>query len=138
MPQIFRRSPQNVLAVHRSITIDVMPTPAINETSLGSRVNEKFALFFVRVKKNGYSHPPSPSPLVVAMNGNAIETLLMIAHINMDFVNHPVPSTTEPSTSLVIHGSDACESIINLILRYEDYDSHKNAHKGFHKRVTDV
>ncbi|GFW46332.1 uncharacterized protein TNCV_1286281 [Trichonephila clavipes] len=33
-------------------------------------------------------------------DGNAIETLLMTAQINTDFVNQPVPSTTEPSTSL--------------------------------------
>ncbi|GFS75447.1 uncharacterized protein TNCV_2968101 [Trichonephila clavipes] len=58
--------------------------------------------------------------------GNAIETLLMTTHINTNFVNHPVPSTTEPSTSLVRVGIDACESIINYILRYKDYDFHKN------------
>ncbi|GFY32107.1 uncharacterized protein TNCV_2622441 [Trichonephila clavipes] len=40
-------------------------------------------------------------------DGNAIETLLMTAQINTDFVNHPVPSTTEPSTSLVHVGTDA-------------------------------
>ncbi|PRD25083.1 UNVERIFIED_CONTAM: hypothetical protein NCL1_41909 [Trichonephila clavipes] len=60
-------------------------------------------------------------------NGNAIQTLLMTAQINTDFVNHPVPSTTEPSTSLVRVGTDACEFIINSILRYKDYDFHKNA-----------
>ncbi|GFV39706.1 uncharacterized protein TNCV_4330271 [Trichonephila clavipes] len=59
-------------------------------------------------------------------NGNAIETLLTTAQINMDFVNHPVPSTTGPSTSLVRVGTDACESVINSILRYKDYDFHKN------------
>ncbi|GFS54424.1 uncharacterized protein TNCV_4809051 [Trichonephila clavipes] len=47
----------------------------------------------------------------------AIETL-MTAHINTDFVNHPEPSTTEPSTNLERVGNDACESIINSILRY--------------------
>ncbi|GFW75463.1 uncharacterized protein TNCV_4426461 [Trichonephila clavipes] len=60
-------------------------------------------------------------------DGNAIETLLMTAQINTDFVNHPVPSTTEPSTSLVRVGTDACESIVNSILRYKDFDFHKNA-----------
>ncbi|GFY06649.1 uncharacterized protein TNCV_3525051 [Trichonephila clavipes] len=60
-------------------------------------------------------------------DGNAIETLLMTAQINMDFVNHPVPSTTEPLTSLVRVGTDACELIINSILRYKEYDFHKNA-----------
>ncbi|PRD30259.1 UNVERIFIED_CONTAM: hypothetical protein NCL1_26955 [Trichonephila clavipes] len=60
-------------------------------------------------------------------DGNAIETLLMTAQINADFVNHPVPSTTEPSTSLGRVGTDACESIINFILRYKDYDFHRNA-----------
>ncbi|GFY17291.1 uncharacterized protein TNCV_1090651 [Trichonephila clavipes] len=60
-------------------------------------------------------------------NGNAIETLPMTAQINTDFVSHPVPSTTEPSTSLVRVGTDACESIINSILRYKDYDFHNNA-----------
>ncbi|GFW44497.1 uncharacterized protein TNCV_1749261 [Trichonephila clavipes] len=60
-------------------------------------------------------------------DGNAIETLLMTAQIKKDFVNHPVPSTTEPSTSLVRVGTDACESIINSILRYKDNDFHKNA-----------
>ncbi|GFX62686.1 uncharacterized protein TNCV_4868461 [Trichonephila clavipes] len=44
----------------------------------------------------------------------SIESLLMIAHINTDFVNHPVPSTTEPSTSLKRVGTDACVSIINV------------------------
>ncbi|PRD25245.1 UNVERIFIED_CONTAM: hypothetical protein NCL1_41461 [Trichonephila clavipes] len=62
-------------------------------------------------------------------DGNAIETLLMTAQNNTDFVNHPVPST-----SLVRVGTDACESIVNSILRYKDYDSHKNAHKDFQKR----
>ncbi|GFT89846.1 uncharacterized protein TNCV_1665851 [Trichonephila clavipes] len=47
-------------------------------------------------------------------DGNAIETLLMTAQINTNFVNHPVPSTTEPSTRLVRVGTDACESIIIL------------------------
>ncbi|GFY11133.1 uncharacterized protein TNCV_4471191 [Trichonephila clavipes] len=56
-------------------------------------------------------------------DGNAIETLLMTAQINTD----PVPLTTEPSSFLVRVGADACKSIINSILRYEDYDSHKNA-----------
>ncbi|GFT86509.1 hypothetical protein TNCV_457991 [Trichonephila clavipes] len=42
-------------------------------------------------------------------DGNAIKTLLMTAQINT--VNHLVPSTTEPSTSLVRVGTDACESI---------------------------
>ncbi|GFV23134.1 uncharacterized protein TNCV_2086181 [Trichonephila clavipes] len=60
-------------------------------------------------------------------DGDAIETLLMTAKINTDFVNHPVPSTTEPSTSIVRVGTDECESIINYILRYKDYDFHKMA-----------
>ncbi|GFY20403.1 uncharacterized protein TNCV_210351 [Trichonephila clavipes] len=55
-------------------------------------------------------------------DGNAIETLLLTAHINMDLVNHPEPLTTEPSTSLVRLGTDACKSIINSILHYKDYD----------------
>ncbi|GFW65614.1 uncharacterized protein TNCV_3550371 [Trichonephila clavipes] len=49
-------------------------------------------------------------------DGNAIETHLMAAQINTDFVNHPVPSTKEPSTSLVRVGTDACESIVNSTL----------------------
>ncbi|GFW91575.1 uncharacterized protein TNCV_4499951 [Trichonephila clavipes] len=60
-------------------------------------------------------------------DGKAIETLLITAQINTDFVNHPVPSTTEPSKSLVHVGTDACESIINSVLRYKDYDFQKNA-----------
>ncbi|GFX00485.1 uncharacterized protein TNCV_2091351 [Trichonephila clavipes] len=60
-------------------------------------------------------------------DGNAIETLLTTEQINKDFVNHPVQSTTKPSTSLVRVGTDACKSIINFILRYKDYDFHKNA-----------
>ncbi|GFW40916.1 uncharacterized protein TNCV_4369641 [Trichonephila clavipes] len=60
-------------------------------------------------------------------DGNDVETLLMTAQINTDFVNHPVPSTTEPSTSPVRVGTGACESIINSILRYKDFDFHKNA-----------
>ncbi|GFX85504.1 uncharacterized protein TNCV_3716761 [Trichonephila clavipes] len=67
-------------------------------------------------------------------DGNAIETLLMTAQINTDLVNHPVPLTTEPSTILVRFETDASKSIINSILRYKDYDSHKNAHKDFQKR----
>ncbi|GFY30460.1 uncharacterized protein TNCV_3522231 [Trichonephila clavipes] len=69
-------------------------------------------------------------------DGNAIETLLMMAQINTDLVNHPVPLTKEQSTSLVRVGTDACKSI-NSILRYKDYDSHKNAHKDFQKRFVD-
>ncbi|GFS52127.1 uncharacterized protein TNCV_1105251 [Trichonephila clavipes] len=67
---------------------------------------------------------------------NAIETLLMTAQINTDFVN-PVPLATEPSTSLVRVGTDACKSITNSILRYKDYDFHKNAPKDFQKRFID-
>ncbi|GFX83609.1 uncharacterized protein TNCV_325581 [Trichonephila clavipes] len=70
-------------------------------------------------------------------DGNANESLLMIAQINTDIVNHPVLLTTEPSTSLVRVGTEACKSIINSILRYKDYDSHKNAHKDFQKRFVD-
>ncbi|GFX01836.1 uncharacterized protein TNCV_370251 [Trichonephila clavipes] len=58
-------------------------------------------------------------------DGKAIETCLVTAKVNTDFVNHPVLSTTEPSASLVRVGTDACESIINSILRYKDYDFHK-------------
>ncbi|GFV72110.1 uncharacterized protein TNCV_2460431 [Trichonephila clavipes] len=70
-------------------------------------------------------------------NGNAIETLLMTAQINTDLVNHPVPLTTEPTTSLVCVGTDACKSVIISILRYKDYVSHKNAHKDFQRRSID-
>ncbi|GFS96424.1 uncharacterized protein TNCV_17491 [Trichonephila clavipes] len=35
--------------------------------------------------------------------------------INTDFLSHPVPSTTEPSTSRVRVGTDACESSVNSI-----------------------
>ncbi|GFU21597.1 uncharacterized protein TNCV_3827911 [Trichonephila clavipes] len=61
----------------------------------------------------------------------------MTAQINTDSVNHPVPLTTEPSSILVRVGTDARKSIINSILRYKDYDSHKNAHKDFQKRFID-
>ncbi|GFW58564.1 uncharacterized protein TNCV_718641 [Trichonephila clavipes] len=70
-------------------------------------------------------------------DGNAIETLLMTAQINTDLVNHPVPLTTEPSTILVRVRTDAYKSIINSILSYKDYDSHKNAHKDFQKLFID-
>ncbi|GFV38864.1 uncharacterized protein TNCV_2814801 [Trichonephila clavipes] len=70
-------------------------------------------------------------------DGDTIETLLMTAQINTDFLNHPVPLTTEPSTSLVRVGTDACESIINSVLRYKDSYFHKNAHKDFQKRFLD-
>ncbi|GFV72583.1 uncharacterized protein TNCV_3066521 [Trichonephila clavipes] len=61
----------------------------------------------------------------------------MTAQINTDLVNHPVPLATEPSTILSRVGTDACKSIINSILRYKDYDSHKKAHKDFQKRFID-
>ncbi|GFW81058.1 uncharacterized protein TNCV_4804261 [Trichonephila clavipes] len=61
----------------------------------------------------------------------------MTEQINTDLANHPVPLTTEPSTSLVNVETDACKSIINSILRYKDYDSHKNAHKDFQKQFVD-
>ncbi|GFW84489.1 uncharacterized protein TNCV_212931 [Trichonephila clavipes] len=70
-------------------------------------------------------------------DGNVIETLLMTTQINADLVNHSVPLTTEPLTSLVRVGTDAYKSIINPILRYKEYDSHKNAHKDFQKRFVD-
>ncbi|GFT70858.1 uncharacterized protein TNCV_4163431 [Trichonephila clavipes] len=70
-------------------------------------------------------------------DGNAIENLLMTAQINTEFVNHFGPLTTESSTSLVHVGTDACKSIINSILLYKDYDSHKSAHKDFQKRLID-
>ncbi|GFX37904.1 uncharacterized protein TNCV_1823581 [Trichonephila clavipes] len=69
-------------------------------------------------------------------DGNDIETLLMTAQ-DTDLVNHPVPLTTEPSTIPVRLGTDACKLIINSILPYKDYDSHKNAHKDFQKRFVD-
>ncbi|GFU79776.1 uncharacterized protein TNCV_4928071 [Trichonephila clavipes] len=68
-------------------------------------------------------------------DGSAIETLLMTAQINTDFINHPVTLTREPSTSLVRVGTDACKSII--ILRFKDCDSHKNARKDLQKRFID-
>ncbi|GFW09864.1 uncharacterized protein TNCV_4251931 [Trichonephila clavipes] len=61
----------------------------------------------------------------------------MTAQINKDFVNHPGLLTTELSTSLVRVGTDACESIVNSIVHYKDYDSHKNAHIDFQKRFVD-
>ncbi|GFX09969.1 uncharacterized protein TNCV_4101101 [Trichonephila clavipes] len=70
-------------------------------------------------------------------DGNAIETHLMTAQVNMDFVNHPVPSTTELSTSLVRVETDSCKLIINSNLPYKNYDSHKNAHKDFQKQFVD-
>ncbi|GFX71090.1 uncharacterized protein TNCV_3648551 [Trichonephila clavipes] len=70
-------------------------------------------------------------------DGNTIESLLMTAQINTDFVNHPVPSTTELLTSLVRVEIDLCESLINSVLLYKDYNSHKNAHKDFQKRFLD-
>ncbi|GFX80943.1 uncharacterized protein TNCV_1909361 [Trichonephila clavipes] len=70
-------------------------------------------------------------------DGNAIETHPMKAKVNTDFVNHLVPLTTEPSTCLVRVGTDACESKINSVLRYKDYDSPKNAHKDFQKQFVD-
>ncbi|GFX07659.1 uncharacterized protein TNCV_4159281 [Trichonephila clavipes] len=52
-------------------------------------------------------------------DGNAIETLLMTTQINTDFVNHPVPSTTEHSTSLGIglnpgENMNVCKCIVPL------------------------
>ncbi|GFY32090.1 uncharacterized protein TNCV_2622271 [Trichonephila clavipes] len=52
-------------------------------------------------------------------DGNAIETLLMTAQINRDLMNHSVPLTTEPSTTVMRVGTDTCKSIINSILRYK-------------------
>ncbi|GFX26123.1 uncharacterized protein TNCV_2274631 [Trichonephila clavipes] len=68
---------------------------------------------------------------------NAIETLLMTAQNNTDLGNHLMPLTTEPSTILARVGTDACKSIIKSILRYKDYDSHKNTHKDFQKTFID-
>ncbi|GFS90645.1 uncharacterized protein TNCV_4098331 [Trichonephila clavipes] len=82
-------------------------------------------------------NPLPPCKMLSLRDGNAIETLLMTAQINTDLVNHSVPLTTEPSTSLVHVGTDAYKSIINFILHYKDYDSHKNAHKDFQKRFVD-
>ncbi|GFS61788.1 hypothetical protein TNCV_4345081 [Trichonephila clavipes] len=48
----------------------------------------------------------------------------MTEQIYTDFVNRP--STGEPSTSLVRVRTDACESIVNSILHYNEYDFHKN------------
>ncbi|GFS92973.1 ATP-binding cassette sub-family A member 3 [Trichonephila clavipes] len=44
-------------------------------------------------------------------DGNTTENLLMTSQINTDLVNHPVPLTTEPSTSLVHVETDACLSM---------------------------
>ncbi|GFT68616.1 uncharacterized protein TNCV_1842061 [Trichonephila clavipes] len=74
----------------------------------------------------GGPFPPDPG---TSINGS---------QINTDLVNHFVPLTTEPSTSLVRVGTDVYKSIINSILRYKDYDSHTNAHKDFQKRFVDI
>ncbi|GFW46196.1 uncharacterized protein TNCV_4210751 [Trichonephila clavipes] len=66
-----------------------------------------------------------------------METLLMTAQISTNLVNHSVLLTTNPSTSQVRVGTDACKSTINSILRYKDYGSHKDAHKDFQKRFID-
>ncbi|GFV53687.1 uncharacterized protein TNCV_2091901 [Trichonephila clavipes] len=76
-------------------------------------------------------------PSLMSDDGNAVEILLMTAQINTDFVNHPVPSSSELSTSLVRVETDSCESIINSILPCKDYDSHKNAYTNFQKRFID-
>ncbi|GFV31491.1 uncharacterized protein TNCV_3462971 [Trichonephila clavipes] len=76
-------------------------------------------------------------PSLMTPDGNAIEALLMTAQINTDLVNHPVPSTTKLSTSQLCVETDAYKLIIHSILRYKDYDSHKNAHKDFQKRFVD-
>ncbi|GFX17701.1 uncharacterized protein TNCV_475011 [Trichonephila clavipes] len=55
----------------------------------------------------------------------------------MQTLGTTLPSTTEPSTSLVLVGTDASESIINSVGLYKDFDSHKNAHKDFQKRFVD-
>ncbi|GFV09396.1 uncharacterized protein TNCV_686741 [Trichonephila clavipes] len=52
--------------------------------------------------------------LLSLSDGNAIEFLLITAQINTNFVNHPVPSTIEPSTSLVRVTTDACEFYLML------------------------
>ncbi|GFW76290.1 uncharacterized protein TNCV_1580691 [Trichonephila clavipes] len=72
-------------------------------------------------------------PSLMTYDRNAIETLKMTAQINMDFVNHRVPSTIELSTSLVRVETDSCESIINSILPYKDYDSLKKGSKKIFK-----
>ncbi|GFS83170.1 uncharacterized protein TNCV_1287531 [Trichonephila clavipes] len=41
------------------------------------------------------------------------------------------------NNSLVRNGTGACKSIMNSILRYKDYDSHKKAHKDIQKRFID-
>ncbi|GFU55729.1 uncharacterized protein TNCV_3584461 [Trichonephila clavipes] len=61
----------------------------------------------------------------------------MTAQTNTDFMNHPVPSTTELSTSLVREEADSRKSMINSILPYEDYVSLKNSGKDFQKRLVD-
>ncbi|GFW06506.1 homeobox domain-containing protein [Trichonephila clavipes] len=48
-----------------------------------------------------------------------ILTLLMTAQINTDFVNHPVLLTTEPPTSLVRVGTDACLNNMNVHSSYQ-------------------
>ncbi|GFV24115.1 uncharacterized protein TNCV_3533911 [Trichonephila clavipes] len=74
-----------------------------------------------------------------AVPGSVDEEVWPIPQVNTGLVNHPVPSPTEPSTSLVRVGTVcvACKSITNSILRYKDCDSHKNAHKDFQKRFID-
>ncbi|GFY16858.1 uncharacterized protein TNCV_3689161 [Trichonephila clavipes] len=76
-------------------------------------------------------------PSLMTNGRNAVQTLLMTAQINTDFLNHPVPLTTEPSTSLVRVETDSWESIINSSMPYKNSDSHKNAHKDFQKSFVD-
>ncbi|GFV53221.1 uncharacterized protein TNCV_1065801 [Trichonephila clavipes] len=70
-------------------------------------------------------------------DGNAIETLLMTAQINFGLNEPPCAINYRASTNLVCVETDACKSIINSMLRYKDYDSHKNVLKVFQKRFID-
>ncbi|GFW15594.1 uncharacterized protein TNCV_4657321 [Trichonephila clavipes] len=81
------------------------------KTEKQCKFNKCYRQFSIRVQMREYRAWKKTLQNTLLMpslrDGNAIETLLMTAQINTDLVNHPVPSTTEPSTSLLRVGTDA-------------------------------
>ncbi|GFW30832.1 uncharacterized protein TNCV_4089521 [Trichonephila clavipes] len=114
---------------------DIKQKNSANSSSATAKSRSEYMREYRRRKKTLQNTLLMPS--LMTNDGNAIETLLMTAQINTDLANPPVPSTTELPTGLVRVETDSYESIINSILPYKDYDSHKNAHKDFQKRFVD-
>ncbi|GFT50475.1 uncharacterized protein TNCV_550971 [Trichonephila clavipes] len=72
----------------------------------------------------------------ILRDGNAIETSNDSTDL-YGLCEPPCANNYRALNKLIRVGTDAYKSIVNSILRYKGYDSHKNAHTVFQQRFVD-